>query len=133
MNADEKYAAREAERESKWAAETTTTPTTMSTTADIVKWDAETTTMPTAASTTVDIATGLPTSDDPNEGEPVAEDDTDTDADTPAPSESKIDSKYLDAMLVARDMLESTATHIEDGEPVSKLHYHQQSLWWWLG
>ena len=70
--------------------------------------------------------------DEPNEGEPVAEDVAETDA-VAQDEQSKIDAKYLDAMIVARDMLESTATHIEDGEPVSKLHYHQQSWWWWLG
>ena len=123
MNADEKYAARAAEREARWASETTTTPTTMSTTADIVKWDAETTTMPTAASTTVDIATGLPITDEPNEGEPVAEDETETDADNPAPSESDDDPHRL-----GRHYLDQYG-RTEEGEPTIAFYRGEVYRW----
>ncbi len=80
---------------------------------------------------------GMPpiTNDQPSAIEISGEQDENEPVDLPtsddSASQQKIDAKFLDAMPVARHMLDATAMHVEDGEPVPKLHYYQESWWWW--
>lgn len=107
MNADKKYAARAAEREAKWTAES----------------DGE------------DIQSHDDIPDDAHER--LAEQLTEYDGedmphdDIPAPAKS--DARFVDAMREARRLLAASATQSEGSEDWHRLHSYRGSWWWWSG